>query len=112
MDHLALNGAVAEVLAVEILRLVAHAMTSIADNWDLNFRVVGHFGILAVLIGGHRDLETGGHSLELIRSAHVTILQTRPHRVDIEEGVFPMLDVCAWVPVEGLVALIADRRQV
>ena len=49
-------------------------MASIADDWDLDFRVVWHLGLLARLVRGHGDLEAGGHSLELISSPNITIL--------------------------------------
>ena len=49
-------------------------MASIADDWDLDFRVVWHLGLLTVLVRSHSDLEAGGHSLELISSPNITIL--------------------------------------
>ena len=87
-------------------------MTSVTDNGNLDFGVVGHLGLLTVLIRGHCDLEARGHCLEVFIGAHITILQTWPHRVNIEEWILPVLNVRAWVPVQRLVALIADSRQV
>ena len=49
-------------------------MAGIADDWNLDFRVVWHLGLLTGLVRGHGDLEAGGHSLELIGSPNITIL--------------------------------------
>ena len=87
-------------------------MASVAHNGDLNLRVIGHFCLFTVLIGSHCNLEASRHCLEVIIGADITILQTRPHWVNIEEGVLPVLDVCARVSVQGLVALIANGWQV
>ena len=70
-------------------------MTGVAYYWDLNFSVVRHLVVLAVLIRSHSNLKACRHSLEFISSAHIAVLQARSHGVNIEEGVFSVLDVCA-----------------
>lgn len=75
-------------------------MTSVANHRNLHPRVVGHLCIFAMLIGGHGNLETCTHCLKVISCANVTVLQTRPHWVHIEERVFSVLDVCARVSVK------------
>lgn len=50
LDHFGLDGAITVVLAVKVLRLVAHTMTSVACNRDLDFRVVWHLLIFTVLV--------------------------------------------------------------
>ena len=87
-------------------------MASIADDWDLDFRVVWHLGLLAGLVRSHGDLESGGHGLEFVVGPHITVLQARSHWVNIEEGVLPMLDVRGRLPVERLMPLVPDCRQI
>ena len=87
-------------------------MAGVSDYGDLNLSIVGHLVNLAMLIGSHGDLETSAQCLELVSGAHITILQARPHGVDVEERVLSVLDVRARVPVQGLVALVADSRQI
>ena len=112
MHHFGLNGAVTEVLSIKVLRFVAHAVTSVANDGDLDFRVVWHLVVLAVLIRSHGDLEACGHGLEFICGAHVTVLQARSHRVHIEERVLSVLDVCARGAVQRLVSLVADSGEI
>ena len=57
LDHLGLNGAIAVVLAVEVLRLVTHAVACVAHNGDLDLLVVRHLLLFAVLVRSHGDLE-------------------------------------------------------
>jgi len=83
-------------------------MSSVADDWNLNFRVVGHFGLFASLVRSHGDLEAGRHGLEFFRSSHIAVLQAWAHWVNIEEWILPVLDVSWRLPVHGLVALITN----
>ena len=112
MHHFGLDGAVTEVLSIKVLRFVAHAVSGVADDGDLDFRVVWHLVVLAVLIRSHGDLEACGHGLEVFCSAHVTVLQARSHWVHVEERVLSVLDVCARRAVQRLVSLVADSRQI
>lgn len=112
LDHLGLDCAVSVILAIEVLRFVTHAMASVANDRDLHFRVVWHLCLLTCLVRGHCDLEAGRHGLEFIRSSHVTVLQARSHRVNIEERVFAVLDVRRRLAVQSLVALVANRWQI
>ena len=112
LDHLGLDRAVSVVLAVEVLRFVAHAVASVADNWDLDLGLVWHLSLFTVLIGVHRDLEASRECLIVLSSAHITILQARTHRVNIKEWILAMLNVCHGFPVQGLVALVAHSWQI
>ena len=58
LDHFRLNSAVSVILAVEVLRFVAHTMTSVADDRDLNLGVVWHLLLFTMLVGGHCNLES------------------------------------------------------
>jgi len=87
-------------------------MASVTNDRNLNLGVIGHLCFLTVLIGSHGDLETCGHSLEVFVSSYIAILQARSHRVHIEEGILPVLNVCAWRPIQRLVTLIANCWQV
>ena len=87
-------------------------MSSVADDWNLDFRVVRHLGLLAGLVRSHGDLEASRHGLELVGGPHVTVLQARSHRVHIEERVLSVLDVCARGAVQRLVSLVADGGQI
>ena len=87
-------------------------MSSVADDWNLDFRVVRHLGLLAGLVRSHGDLEAGGHGLEFVGGPHVPVLQAGSHRVNIEEGVLPVLDVRRGLPVERLVPLVPHSRQI
>ena len=87
-------------------------MSSVADDWNLDFRVVRHLGLLASLVRSHGDLEASRHGLELVGSPHVTVLQARSHWVNIEEGILSVLDVRGGLPVERLVALVPDCWQI
>ena len=66
LNHLALDGAIAVSLTVEILRSVAHPVPGIADDWDRDLGVVGEAFCLAVLGGRHCDLESGGKRAEAV----------------------------------------------
>jgi len=50
LNHFGLNGAITVVLAVEVLRLVAHAMASVTDDGDLHFRIVWHLLVVTLLV--------------------------------------------------------------
>ena len=39
-DDLALNGAVFEILAIEVLGPVAHSMAGVSNNWQLHFTFI------------------------------------------------------------------------
>ena len=108
LNHLSLDGAVAVVLAVEVLRLGAHAVASVTDNWDLHFRVVGHLLLLALLVRGHSNLETSRHRLEVLIRSHVSVLQTGTHRVNIEEWILSVLYVRHRLPVITLLSMITN----
>ena len=47
-DHFALNGAVLEILAVEVLRSIAHSVACVADYWQLHFVLVWHTQFLQI----------------------------------------------------------------
>ena len=49
-------------------------MAGVADDWNLDFGIVWHLGLLAGLVGGHGDLEASRHRLELISSSNITVL--------------------------------------
>lgn len=87
-------------------------MTSVPDNWDLNFRVVWHLLLFTMFVGGHRNLEASRHGLEFVCSSHITVLQARSHWVNIEEGIFSVLNVCSWFPVQRLMTLISNCWQI
>ena len=108
LHHFGLNRAISVILAVEVLRFVSHSMTGVTNDWDLYLGVVGHLLIFSVLVGGHGDLESCRHGLIIFSSSHITILQSRSHRVHIEEGVFSMLDISRRFSIQGLMSLVAD----
>ena len=112
MHHFGLNGAVTEVLSIKVLRFVAHAVASVANDRNLHFGVVRHLVLLTVLVRSHGDLETSRHGLVFLSCAHIAVLQARPHWVNVEEGVLAVLNVCHGLPVEGLMTLVADGWQV
>ena len=87
-------------------------MSSVADDWNLDFRVVRHLGLLASLVRSHGNLEASRHGLEFVCGPHIAVLQARSHWVNIEEGVLPVLGVRRGLPVERLVALVPDCWQI
>ena len=87
-------------------------MASVADDWNLNFGVVWHLSVLSVLVRGHCDLETSGDGLEIVCCAHVTVLQTWAHWVNVEEWILSVLDVRHRFPVKRLVSLITNCWQI
>ena len=60
LDHLRLNSAVAVVLSIKVLRLVAHSVSCVANNWDLNFGVVWKLLSFTLFCRMHSDLHAGG----------------------------------------------------
>ena len=50
MNHLAHDGAVTEVLSVEVLGLVTHSVASVAYHWDLDFGIIRLLLEVALLI--------------------------------------------------------------
>ena len=48
--HFGLNRAVLVIFAIEVLRLVAHAVASVAYDWDLNLLVVGETHVITGLV--------------------------------------------------------------
>jgi len=50
--------------------------------------------------------------LVLVISAHIRGLETRAKRINVEEGVLPVLDVGYWRAVKRLVALISNCGQI
>ena len=87
-------------------------MSGVSNNGDLNSRLIWHLSILTRFVGSHSDLESGGHGLEVVGGADIAILQARSHRVNIEEGILAVLNVCHWVLVKSLVSLVANSWQV
>ena len=69
LDHLRLDRAVSKVLSVEVLRLVSHAMTPVANDWNFDFRLIGS---LRGLGGVHGDLVASRHLGEAILGAGVS----------------------------------------
>ena len=75
-------------------------MASVANDWNLDFRVVWHLGLFAMLVRSHGDLEASRHCLEFVCGPHIAVLQARSHWVNIEERILPVLDVRGGFPVE------------
>ena len=56
LHHLGLDGTVTVVLSIEVLGFVAHSVSCVADDGDLNFGVVWKLLFFTSLSGMHRDL--------------------------------------------------------
>ena len=112
LDHLRLNSAVAVVLSIKVLRLVAHPVSCVANNWDLNFGVVWKLLSFTLFRRVHGDLHAGGEGRELLVLANVSVLQAGSHWVHVEERVLSVLDARHWFLVQTLVALVPNCRQV
>ena len=87
-------------------------MSCVANNWDLNFGVVWKLLSFTLFRRVHGDLHAGGEGRELLVLANVSVLQAGSHWIHVEERVLSVLDVRARVPVQGLMALVADSRQI
>lgn len=112
LDHLRLDRAISKSLTIEILALVAHAVSSVANNGDLNLSVFGETSLLTALGRFHGDLHACGHSLIVFGLADIAGGKTGTQGVHIEEGVFAVLDAGHGLPVKRLVARVASSRQV
>lgn len=94
------------------MRLVAHAVARVSDDGYHNL-IFGRFSIYLQLLGRvHSDLETGRKCGELASLSDISVLQSGPHRVYIEEWVFPMLNVGHGSAVHGLVTRVSNSGQV
>ena len=60
VDHFTHDGAVTIVLSVEVLRLVAHSVSCVAHNRDLNLGIIGFLFQIALFVRVHCDLHAGG----------------------------------------------------
>ena len=112
VDHFTHDGAVTIVLSVEVLRLVAHSVSCVANNWDLNFGVVWKLLCFTLFRGMHCNLHASWKRGKFFVWAHVPIFQTGSHRVHIEEWVFSMLNSCNRFLIKTLVTLVADCGQI
>ena len=56
LHHLGLDGTVTVVLSIEVLGFVAHSVSCVADDGDLNLGVVWKLLFFTRLSGMHRDL--------------------------------------------------------
>ena len=50
--------------------------------------------------------------MELFRGAHVAIFKTGTHWVNIEEGIFAVLNVCHWLSVQSLKSLVTNSGKI
>ena len=87
-------------------------MASVANDWNLDFSVVWHLGLFAMLVRSHGNLEASRHGLEFVCGPHIAVLQARSHWVNIEEWVLSVLDVCAWSTIKRLVTLVTNSWQI
>jgi len=87
-------------------------MTSVADYGDLDFRVVGHLLLFTMFVRSHRDLVSRWECLEAFVSSHVAIFKTGTHWVNIEEGIFAVLNVCDGLSVQSLKSLVANSGKI
>ena len=112
LDHLGLDCTVSVVLAIEVLRLVAHAVSSVANHGDLDLGLVWHLVLFTMLVGVHGDLEANREFLVVFSSANIAVLQAGTHRINIKEWVLAVLNVSHGLPVQSLVSLVSYSRQV
>ena len=112
LDHLGLDGAVAEVLAVEVLGLVSHAVAAVPDDRDLDFCVVRQLSQLAGLVRCNCTLEASAHRFKLFIALDVSDIKTGSQRVHVKKGVFAVLNISDRLSIQGLMALVAYSRQV
>ena len=112
MDHFAHNGAVAIVLSVEVLRLVAHSVSGVADHWDLNLGIIWFLFEFALFVRVHGDLHAGRHGRVLLVSAHISVLELWAHWVHVEEWVLPMFHVSHGLPIVRLMSLVTNCWQI
>jgi len=87
-------------------------VSSVADDRHNNLIFLREPFHLALLGRVHSDLESSGKCCVFLSASHVTVLQTWPHRVNIEEGVLSVLDIGDRVAVERLVSGVAHSCQV
>ena len=112
LHHLALNGTVSVVFAIEVLRLVTHSVACVPYDWDLDFLVVWKTLFFSCLVRGHRDLVACRQCAERFLGVDISLLETGTERVNIEKGVFSVVNLCDWLTVHRHMALIADRCQI
>lgn len=107
-----LNGAVSEVLAVEILAFVAHSVPCVTGNWQFEFLVVRQTSFLSVFSWHYSCLKSIWHCLEGLRRLGLAWLHSGFHGVNIEEGVFSVVNCRRWGPVHGPETLVANSGHV
>ena len=106
-DDFALNGAVLEVLAVEVLRSVAHSVAGVADDWQLHFVFIGQSQGLYVRAGGEHTLLSLGQFIVVLVFYDILRVELGTQWVDVEEGVFSMVYLGGWLAVLALESLVA-----
>ena len=112
LHHLRLDGAISEVFAVEILRLVRHSVASVAHDRDLHTRPVRQVLGGHVVVRVHCDLVASRHFRVVVALTSILNVQTWAQRIHVEEGVLSVLDIGHWSPVERLVAGVTNSGEV
>lgn len=75
-------------------------MTSISYDWHNNLIFVGQTLFFILFSISHGNLEASGQILELSSLSNISILQTRSHGVNVEEGVFSVFDVSNGLAID------------
>jgi len=84
----------------------------VSNDGDSHFCVVGEASLLSSFSRFHRDLEAISHLLELFTLAHVGGLKTWAQGVNVEEGIFAVLDFGHRLFIKSLMSLVASSGKV
>ena len=87
-------------------------MSSVTDDGDLNFGVVWKLLCFTGLCGLHRDLHASRKGGIFFCCTNISIFQAWSHWVHVEEWILSVFNVCHWLVVQTLMALVANSRQV
>ena len=112
MDHFTHDGAVTIVLSIEVLRLVAHSVSCVAHNRDLNLGIIGFLFQIALFVRVHCDLHAGRQGRELLIGTYISVLKFWAHWVHVEEWVLPMFHVSHGLPIVRLMSLVTNCWQI
>ena len=100
------------VLAVEVLRLVAHPVASVPNHGHNNLIFCWQAVFFKLSSRAHGDLITGAKCAELACLTDILILQAGAHGVHVKERVLPVLDIGDRGPVHRLMSGVTDSSQV